>query len=103
MSSMSNMGSLADLWTIGPTAAALALRTQGFTPQEATRLVELRRRYERGEFREIPIEQKRREFVRWLVEHGRLSEEMETVETEVDGSNGGDTGQADQTEERSAA
>ena len=34
----------------------------------------LKLRYERGNFRELTHEQKRLFFVRWLVEHGRLSE-----------------------------
>jgi hypothetical protein len=40
-----------DVWMIGPTAAARALRACGFSPRQAERLVELKLRYERGAFR----------------------------------------------------
>jgi hypothetical protein len=63
-----------DLWTIEPTAAARALRARGFSPDEAERLVELKNQYNRGAFREISPAQKRQLFVRWLIEHGRLSD-----------------------------
>ena len=62
-----------DIWTIGPTAAAVYLRRQGFTSQQAVRLVALRLRHDRGAFREL-TDQDRFRFVRWLVEHGRLTD-----------------------------
>ena len=62
-----------DIWTIGPTAAAFRLRLCGFSPREAERLVALKLRHDLGEFRELTDDDRRR-FVRWLVEHGRLSE-----------------------------
>jgi hypothetical protein len=71
-----------DIWAIGPTAAALSLRSHGFSPSEASRIVALRVRFERGEFRETTRAQKRLEFARWLVEHGRLTEHIDTVESE---------------------
>ncbi len=71
-----------DIWTIGPTAAALGLRSRGFSPSEAARIVALRVRFERDGFREVPLSQKRLEFARWLVDHGRLTEHIDTVETE---------------------
>jgi hypothetical protein len=64
-----------DIWTMGPTAAGVALRSRGFSPPEADRLVRLRLTYQRGEFRELTDEQKRLTFARWLVEHGHLGEE----------------------------
>lgn len=72
---------MTDLWSIGPTAAAFALRTQGFSSQEADRIVALRRRYERGEFAHVSTAQKRLVFARWLVEHGRLTDHVDTAET----------------------
>jgi hypothetical protein len=63
-----------DVWTIGPTAAARALRARGFSPREAERLVALRLRLERGAFRETTAVHKRLLFIRWLIDHGRLSE-----------------------------
>ena len=77
------------VWSVGASAAALALRSQGFSPREADRLVTLRQRYERGEFREITDSQKRLEFARWLVQHGRLTDNMETVETAAYGAPSG--------------
>jgi hypothetical protein len=65
---------MTDFWTIGPTAAALGLRAVGFSPREAARIVALKLRYERGDFRELTDRQKRLLFVRWLVEHGHLSD-----------------------------
>ncbi|MBI4496647.1 MAG: hypothetical protein HY689_01950 [Chloroflexi bacterium] len=58
-----------DFWSMGPTAAALALRARGFSLREAQRLVALKVRHERGEFREI-TPHARLLFLRWLVEHG---------------------------------
>jgi hypothetical protein len=46
----------------------------GFSAREADRLVALKLRYVRGEFPAPTLEVKRLHFVRWLVEHGRLSE-----------------------------
>jgi hypothetical protein len=63
-----------DIWTIGPTAAAVYLRRQGFTPQQAVRLVDLRLRHDRGELNELTYEACRRRFYRWLVQHGRLTD-----------------------------
>ncbi len=63
-----------DVWTLGPTAAARALRAFGFSPRQADRLVALKIRYERGAFRELTTAQKRLHFVRWLVEHNHLSD-----------------------------
>ena len=65
---------MTEFWTMGPTAAALGLRAQGFSPREAERLVRLKLRCERGEFRELTDQQKRLLFARWLVEHGWLDE-----------------------------
>ena len=62
-----------DFWTMGPTAAALSLRARGFSSQEAERLVRLKIRYERGEFREL-TDRARWAFTRWLIQHGRFSD-----------------------------
>ena len=64
-----------DVWTIGPTAAASALRACGFSPREAERLVALKLQYERGALHERTLIQRRLLFARWLVQHNRLSEE----------------------------
>lgn len=69
-----------DIWSIGPTAAARALRACGFSPRQAERLVALKLRYERGAFREQIIAQNRLLFVRWLVEHGRLDDGLAAEE-----------------------
>lgn len=66
-----------DIWAIGPTAAALALRAHGFSPHEAERLVQLKIRYQRGDFREL-TDQARWAFVRWLIQHGWLSDWIPT-------------------------
>ena len=66
-----------DFWTIGLSGAAFFLRTCGFSWQESDRLLQLRLRYERGEFEETTDEQKRAEFAKWLVRHGRLTDQLE--------------------------
>lgn len=65
-----------DIWSIGPTAAARALRAYGFSPRQAEHLVALKMRHEHGDFREITAAQNRLLFVRWLVAHGPLSDEL---------------------------
>jgi hypothetical protein len=62
-----------DIWAIGPTAAALALRARGFSPAEAERVVQLKIRYQRGEFREL-TDRARWVFARWLTQHGWFSD-----------------------------
>jgi hypothetical protein len=50
-------------------ALALRLRLRGFTRREAARLVALKRRYDRGEFRALP-DRDRLRFARYLVRRG---------------------------------
>jgi len=51
------------------------LREQGFTEDEATRLVYMKDHVgEQIEYREMLEVQHRLDFIRWLVEHKRLSE-----------------------------
>jgi hypothetical protein len=66
---------MTDFWTIGPTAASMALGARGFSPREAEKLVRLRMRYARGEFRELSPAQRRQAyllFLRWLFRHGKI-------------------------------
>ncbi len=63
-----------DVLTIGPTAAARALRACGFSPRQAERLVALKLWYERAAFHETTAAEKRLLFVRGLVDHGRLDD-----------------------------
>lgn len=54
------------------------LREQGFTEDEAARLIYMKKHVvEQVEYREMLEEQHRLAFVRWLVEHDRLSEEKQ--------------------------
>lgn len=76
---------MTQFWAIGPTAAALGLRAQGFSPREAERLVTLKLRYVRGDFRELTDEQKRLLFLRWLVEHGRFNGDLPVLTVTADG------------------
>jgi len=66
-----------DFWTIGLSGAALLLRTSGFSWQESDRLLQLKLRYERGDFAEKTDDQKRLEFAKWLVQHGRYTDQLE--------------------------
>ena len=71
--------------------AALALRRRGFTAQEVGRLVALRRRYERRAAQGAPAAPPRWRFVRWLVERGRLSDQLPSsaVACPAEGQDGG--------------
>jgi hypothetical protein len=59
---------------MGEIAATVALRGLGFSSREANRLVDLKRRCERGEFDDLTDTQKQMRFVRWLVQNGRLND-----------------------------
>jgi hypothetical protein len=48
-----------------------ALLDEGFTVQEASKLIQLRELYEERNARQ---ETNHHRFVRWLIEHGRLSD-----------------------------
>ena len=50
------------------------LRREGFTAEEANRLSALRRNYSEKERKQIAAEQRRLEFVRWLVTTGKLAD-----------------------------
>jgi hypothetical protein len=65
---------MADVWTIGPTAAARALRACGFSPRQAERLVSLKLRYQQRACHERVVAQRRLLFARWLVDRGHLSD-----------------------------
>ena len=64
---------MTNFWRFAPSAASMALRTMGFTPRQADRLVALKLRQLRGDL-ELTEEQKRLSFARWLVRHGRIGE-----------------------------
>jgi hypothetical protein len=50
------------------------LREQGFTDEEAAKLVYMREHFvEQIEYRELLQTQHRLDFMRWLVEHDRIS------------------------------
>jgi hypothetical protein len=50
------------------------LRNQGFTEDEATKLISLKEQIgKQVEYREVVEEQNRLGFLRWLVEHDRIS------------------------------
>jgi hypothetical protein len=63
-----------EIWRMGPIGAVVALRGLGFSARQASRLVELKQRRERGELDDPTDAQKRLRFVRWLVQSARLSE-----------------------------
>jgi hypothetical protein len=66
-----------DVWAISPTAATCHLRRRGFAPREAERLVALKIRHDRGEFREITPHDRRR-FARYLVRTGWFDDHRPT-------------------------
>ena len=51
------------------------LRRAGCTAQEIQRLSLLRRAYVTNETDQAPVDLSRLQFIRWLVEHGRMSEQ----------------------------
>ena len=66
---------MADIWTIGPTAAAFMLRARGFSPRTAERVVGVMERDARGDFTDLTAAEKRRlVFVCWLVDHRRIGD-----------------------------
>jgi hypothetical protein len=52
------------------------LRSAGFTMPEIDRLTRLRRNYRVGELDQAHPNQARLEFVRWLVQNGRLTDQI---------------------------
>jgi len=68
---------MSDFWMIGLSGAALYLRANGFSWSESDRLLRLKLRHERGEFRELTDENKRLEFAHWLVQHGWLTDRLD--------------------------
>ena len=69
---------LNEIRTWPPFEASLVLLEYGFTPLEAVLLVAMRQRYARGESVRlgVPTEHKRLLFVRWLIDQGRLSDDL---------------------------
>lgn len=47
-----------------------------FTPEEASRLTDLQKRYRTQQYREHGLDARRLEFARWLIRTGRLSEDI---------------------------
>lgn len=59
----------------GSNSSKPAMATGNFTPEEWARLNALRTNFRsRAEYLERVIDDRRLEFARWLVEHGKLSE-----------------------------
>lgn len=52
------------------------LRKAGFTAPEIERLCRLRRDYVESEMDQAPVDQRRLEFVRWLVVTGKLTDQI---------------------------
>lgn len=52
------------------------LRKEGFPEQTIARLYQLRSEYGKNERDQAPLDIRRLEFARWLVETGRLSEQI---------------------------
>jgi hypothetical protein len=67
-----------EIRTWPPFESSLVLLEYGFTPLEAVLLVAMRQRYARGESVRlgVPTEHNRLLFVRWLIDHGRLSDDL---------------------------
>jgi hypothetical protein len=53
------------------------LRQQGFTELVIAQLVQLRIGYAQSEMDQAPLDIRRLEFARWLVETGRLTDQIE--------------------------
>jgi hypothetical protein len=53
-----------------------SLRSAGFSTRDITRLYQLRRSYVTNEWDRAPADQSRLRFVRWLVETGRLTDQL---------------------------
>jgi hypothetical protein len=64
-----------DFWAFA-LLATLQLRRAGCSPDQIDRLAELRRRVREGEVSEFTLDTRRIRFVRWLIQHGRLSDAL---------------------------
>ncbi len=51
-----------------------SLCEQGFTEDEAAKLIDMKERFVERKSREMLEEQHRLDFIRWLVEHDRISD-----------------------------
>ncbi len=54
-----------------------ALRRAGLTVLEITRLSQFRRAYRANELDQAPADLARLQFVRWLVVHGKLTDQLD--------------------------
>ena len=71
-------------YAVVPSHAVLQLRVLGFSWPQIGRLLFLRRRYQRGDFRELTYENKRMLFAQWRYEHGYLSDDLSRVRPPLD-------------------
>lgn len=53
-----------------------ALRNAGFTNQEINRLCQLRRTYQMSALDQPELPEKHLMFIRWLVEHGKIRDDL---------------------------
>ena len=68
---------LAQLPQLSRSQSIEKLRKAGLNSQEITQLCQLRRNYQPDAQDRVPVDHTRLNFVRWLVSHGKLSEENE--------------------------
>ena len=61
-------------WTPTDLEDGAFLCSKGFSVEQAERMVLLRRRMERGEINEVAVDVNHLEFVRWLVQRGKVSD-----------------------------
>jgi hypothetical protein len=65
---------MATTWTPEDLEDGAQLCSKGFSADQAERMILMRRRIDRGEINEVAVDVNRLAFMRWLVEHGRVSD-----------------------------
>jgi len=61
-------------WTPDDLEDGALLCSNGFSVEQAERMILMRRRIHRGEINEVAVDVNRLEFMRWLVQHGKVSD-----------------------------
>jgi len=61
-------------WTSADLEDGALLCAKGFSVEQAERMILMRRRVERGDINEVAVDVNHLEFMRWLVQRGRVSD-----------------------------
>jgi hypothetical protein len=65
---------IGSIWTPEDLEDGALLCSKGFSIEQAERMILMRRRIDRGEVNEAGVDVNHVEFMRWLVQHGKVSD-----------------------------